>query len=84
MTELAWVAVGLLAGLLGAVLPGLSAAQRVMAFAAGLVGGIGGSWLFQPFGAPGVLGVDVWSPALGFVVAIGVLLYVRGYWRSRA
>ena len=78
MTEVAWGLAGLLAGVLGALMPGLSASQRLVNFVAGLVAGGFGGWLFEDFGEAGVLGLNIWSPLFAFGTAIGVLLFLRG------
>ncbi|HEY9723010.1 MAG TPA: hypothetical protein V6D47_13445 [Oscillatoriaceae cyanobacterium] len=78
MTEIAWGLAGLLVGVIGALMPGLPAAQRLVTFVAGLVGGLFGGWLFGNFGAAGVLGLNIWSPLFAFATAVGVLLFLRG------
>lgn len=75
MSLLAWIVVGLIAGLLASwAVPGTNTSWLVDMLV-GMAGAIVGGWLFAAFGAGGASGINIWSIFVAFVGAV-ILLYV--------
>lgn len=75
MSLLAWIVVGLIAGLLASwVVPG-KGANWLVDMLIGMAGAIIGGWLFNAFGAQGATGINIWSIFVAFIGAV-ILLYV--------
>jgi uncharacterized membrane protein YeaQ/YmgE (transglycosylase-associated protein family) len=66
MSILAWVVLGLLAGFVASKLVNKSGEGLLMDIVLGILGAVGGGWLFNQFGQPGVTGLNLWS----FIVAV--------------
>jgi uncharacterized membrane protein YeaQ/YmgE (transglycosylase-associated protein family) len=66
MSILAWMVLGLIAGFVASKIVNKTGEGVVMDIVLGVVGALGGGWLFNQFGQPGVTGFNIWS----FVVAV--------------
>jgi uncharacterized membrane protein YeaQ/YmgE (transglycosylase-associated protein family) len=74
MSLLAWIVVGLIAGLLADwVVPGNT--NWLVDTLVGMAGAVIGGWLFNAFGATGTTGFNVWSIFVAFIGAV-ILLYI--------
>jgi uncharacterized membrane protein YeaQ/YmgE (transglycosylase-associated protein family) len=75
MSLLAWIIVGLIAGLLASwVVPGTNT-NWLMDMLVGMAGAIIGGWLFTAFGGAPATGFNAWSIFVSFIGAV-ILLYV--------
>lgn len=75
MSLLAWIVVGLIAGLLASwVVPGTNT-NWLVDMLVGMAGAVIGGWLFNAFGAGGASGFNVWSILVAFIGAV-ILLYI--------
>lgn len=75
MGLLAWIVVGLIAGLLASwVVPGKNV-NWLVDMLVGMAGAIIGGWLFNAFGAQGASGINIWSIFVAFIGAV-ILLYI--------
>jgi uncharacterized membrane protein YeaQ/YmgE (transglycosylase-associated protein family) len=74
MSILAWMVLGLIAGLVASKLVNKTGEGVVMDIALGIVGALAGGWLFQQFGQPGVTGLNLWSLIVAVVGAVVLLV----------
>jgi len=66
MSILTWTLLGLIAGLVASKIVNKTGQGVLMDIVLGIVGAVGGGWLFNQFGQPGVTGLNLWS----FFVAV--------------
>jgi len=74
MGFLAWIVVGLLAGIIAKMVMGDSLGW-IMTIILGIVGAFVGGWVFSLFGGPGVSGFNLTSilvAAVGAMIVLGV------------
>ena len=77
MSLLAWIVVGLIAGLLASwVVPGKGAGLLIDTLI-GMAGAVIGGWLFSALGAGGATGFNVWSIFVAFIGAVVLLFIVK-------
>ncbi|HEY9723011.1 MAG TPA: GlsB/YeaQ/YmgE family stress response membrane protein [Oscillatoriaceae cyanobacterium] len=77
MSLLAWIIVGLIAGLLATwVVPG-TGTNWLVDIVVGMIGAIIGGWIFRAFGAAGATGLNVWSVIVAFIGAVILLWIVK-------
>ena len=74
MSILAWVVLGLIAGFVASKLVNKSGEGVLMDIVLGIVGEVGGGWLFNQFGQPGVTGLNLWSFVVAVVGAVIILV----------
>ncbi len=78
MGLLAWIVVGLIAGLLARwILPGADRFGIILTVLLGVVGAIVGGFVMSLFGYGGVNGLDIWSIVVATIGAIIVLVGLR-------
>lgn len=73
MSIIAWIILGLIAGFIAGKIVNKQGEGFVLDIVLGIVGAIGGGWLFSFFGARGVTGVNLYSRLVAIVGAIVVL-----------
>ena len=84
MSILAWIIVGIVAGWLARmVIPSEGPAGLLGDLVIGVVGAIGGGWVFNSFGHAGPTGVNIGSIVVSFVGAVGVLWLMRLFTGTR-
>lgn len=74
MSILAWVVLGLIAGFVASKLVNKSGEGVLMDIVLGIIGAVGGGWLFNQFGQPGVTGLNLWSVIVAVVGAVVILV----------
>jgi len=74
MSILAWGVPGLVAGFVASKLVNKSGEGVLMDIVLGIVGAVGGGWLFNQFGQPGVTGLNLWSFVVAVVGAVVILV----------
>jgi len=74
MSILAWVVLGLIAGFVASKLVNKSGEGVLMDLVLGIIGAVGGGWLFNQFGQPGVTGLNLWSVVVAVVGAVIILV----------
>lgn len=76
MSLLAWIVVGLIAGLLASQV--VSSPFGIIGDTlVGMVGALLGGWLFEQFGSTGTTGFTLWSVLVAFVGAVVLLVLLR-------
>lgn len=87
MSLLTWILIGIIAGWLAKIaMPGGGPGGIVGSVALGIVGAVVGGWIFNSFGQPGPMGLNIQSIVISFVGALavlGVLRMLSGPKRSR-
>ena len=73
MSVLAWMALGLIAGLVASNILSRSGQGLLLDIALGIIGAVVGGFLFTTIGATGVTGFDLYSRLVAIVGAIVVL-----------
>ena len=73
MSVLAWMALGLIAGLVASNILSRSGQGLLLDIALGIIGAVVGGFLFTTIGATGVTGFDLYSMLVDIVGAIVVL-----------
>ena len=81
MSILAWIVLGLIAGFIGSKLVNKTGEGVILDIVLGVVGAVGGGWLFSMFGAHGVTGVNLYSL---FVAVLGSVLVLVVYHALRS
>jgi uncharacterized membrane protein YeaQ/YmgE (transglycosylase-associated protein family) len=76
MSILAWIVLGLIAGLIGSKLVNKSGEGVLLDIILGIVGAVIGGWVFNLFGAAGVTGLNLYSL---LVAVIGSVLFLVVY-----
>jgi uncharacterized membrane protein YeaQ/YmgE (transglycosylase-associated protein family) len=76
MSILAWIVLGLVAGFIGSKIVNKSGEGIIVDILLGIVGAVGGGWLFNRFGAAGVTGLNLYSL---LVAVIGSVLFLVIY-----
>jgi uncharacterized membrane protein YeaQ/YmgE (transglycosylase-associated protein family) len=74
MSILAWVILGLVAGFVGSKLVNKTGEGILVDIILGVLGAVGGGWLFNQFGQPGVTGLNLWSFVVAVVGAVIILV----------
>ena len=73
MSLLAWIVLGLIAGVIGSKIVNNTGQGLVVDILLGIVGAVVGGFLFNQFGQPGVSGVNLYSLLVAVVGAVVVL-----------
>ncbi len=76
MSILAWIVLGLLAGLIGSKIVNKTGEGFVLDIVLGIIGAVVGGYLFSILGAAGVTGVNIYSL---FVAVVGSVLVLVAY-----
>jgi uncharacterized membrane protein YeaQ/YmgE (transglycosylase-associated protein family) len=76
MSILAWIVLGLFAGLIGSKIVNKTGEGFVLDIVLGIIGAVVGGYLFSILGAPGVTGVNIYSL---FVAVVGSVLVLVAY-----
>jgi len=85
MSWLAWIIVGLIAGVLAKwAVPGEGPGGIIGDMVVGIVGAIIGGWVFGLLGFGGATGLNPWSILVAFVGGVILLLIVRAFTRRPA
>lgn len=87
MSILAWIALGLIAGLIASKIANSPRDGVLMDLVLGIVGAVAGGWLFNQFGQQGVTGLNFWSilvAVVGSVVLLTIYHALTGRPRQRA
>ena len=74
MSILAWMVLGLIAGFVASKIVNKTGEGVVMDIVLGVVGAVGGGWLFHQFGQPGITGLNVWSVVVAVIGAVILLV----------
>jgi uncharacterized membrane protein YeaQ/YmgE (transglycosylase-associated protein family) len=74
MSILTWVILGLVAGFAGSKLVNKTGEGILVDIILGVLGAVGGGWLFNQFGQPGVTGLNLWSFVVAVVGAVIILV----------
>jgi uncharacterized membrane protein YeaQ/YmgE (transglycosylase-associated protein family) len=74
MTVAIWIVIGVWAGLIGRRLEKKSGDSKVPDVLLGVVGAVGGGWLFYTFGTPGVNGLHLATHYAAFITSSAFLL----------
>jgi uncharacterized membrane protein YeaQ/YmgE (transglycosylase-associated protein family) len=74
MGIISWVILGLIAGFIGSKIVDEQGQGFFLNIALGIIGAIGGGFLFDLFGATGVTGLNIYSMIVATVGSIVVLL----------
>lgn len=82
MSFVAWIILGLLAGLIGSKLVNRRGEGLFFDILLGIVGAIAGGWLFNLFGATGVTGLNLYSLLVAVVGAVVVLVIYHAIRRT--
>jgi uncharacterized membrane protein YeaQ/YmgE (transglycosylase-associated protein family) len=84
MSFLAWIVVGLIAGVLAKyAVPGEGPGGLIGDLVVGVVGALLGGWIFNAFGSAGATGINLYSIIVAFVGAVVLLLILRAFSRRR-
>ena len=73
MGILSWIVLGAIAGWIGSMLVNKSGEGLFRDIVLGIIGGIGGGWIFAAVGSTGVTGFNLWSLFVAVVGAVVVL-----------
>ena len=65
---------GLIAGFVASKIVNKTGEGVVMDIVLGVVGAVGGGWLFHQFGQPGITGLNVWSVVVAVIGAVILLV----------
>jgi uncharacterized membrane protein YeaQ/YmgE (transglycosylase-associated protein family) len=85
MSILAWIVVGLIAGLLAKyAVPGEGPGGIIGDLVVGIVGAVIGGWIFNALGYAGATGLNLWSIVVAFIGAVILLLILRALTGRRA
>jgi uncharacterized membrane protein YeaQ/YmgE (transglycosylase-associated protein family) len=74
MGIISWIILGLIAGFIGSKIVNEQGQGFFLNIALGIIGAIGGGFLFDLFGATGVTGLNIYSMIVATVGSIVVLL----------
>jgi uncharacterized membrane protein YeaQ/YmgE (transglycosylase-associated protein family) len=80
MSFVAWIVLGLASGLIGSRLVNRRRGRIMPDILLGIVGSMGGGWLFYTFGPAGVNGLNLFSL---FAAVIGSLVFLLIYYAVR-
>jgi uncharacterized membrane protein YeaQ/YmgE (transglycosylase-associated protein family) len=82
MSWLAWIIVGLIAGILAKwAVPGEGPGGIFGDIIIGIIGAVIGGWVFGLFGASGATGINIWSIVVAFVGGVILLMIMRMFTR---
>jgi uncharacterized membrane protein YeaQ/YmgE (transglycosylase-associated protein family) len=85
MSLLAWLDVGLIAGMLAKyAVPGEGPGGLLGDLIVGVVGAFLGGWIFNFFGHAGASGINLYSIVVAFIGAVVLLMILRALTRNRA
>jgi uncharacterized membrane protein YeaQ/YmgE (transglycosylase-associated protein family) len=85
MSFLAWIIVGLIAGILAKwAVPGEGPGGIVGDMIVGILGAIIGGWVVERLGYGGPTGINLWSIIVAFIGGVILLLIMRAVTRRRA
>jgi uncharacterized membrane protein YeaQ/YmgE (transglycosylase-associated protein family) len=74
MSFLAWIVLGLLAGFIGSKIVNHQGEGIFLDIILGIIGAVGGGWLFSAFGASPVSGVNLYSLFVAVIGSVVVLV----------
>jgi uncharacterized membrane protein YeaQ/YmgE (transglycosylase-associated protein family) len=83
MSFIAWLVVGLVAGLIGSLIVNRRGEGMIMDIVLGVIGAFVGGYLFQMFGHSGVTGINFYSIMVAVVGAVVVLVVYHMIRRPR-
>jgi uncharacterized membrane protein YeaQ/YmgE (transglycosylase-associated protein family) len=84
MSFVAWIVLGLIAGFIGSKLVNRRGEGMLLDILLGIVGALGGGWLFRIFGAHGVSGINLYSLFVAVVGSVVVLVLYHAVSRRTA
>jgi uncharacterized membrane protein YeaQ/YmgE (transglycosylase-associated protein family) len=76
MSILAWIVLGLIAGFIASKIVNHTGEGVILDLVLGIVGAVGGGWLFNTFGMSGVTGLNIYSL---FVAVVGAAVFLVIY-----
>jgi uncharacterized membrane protein YeaQ/YmgE (transglycosylase-associated protein family) len=82
MSFLAWIVLGLVAGLIGSKIVNKRGEGLILDIVLGIVGAIVGGWLFKASGVSGVTGLNLYSLLVAVIGAIAVLVLYHAFRRA--
>jgi uncharacterized membrane protein YeaQ/YmgE (transglycosylase-associated protein family) len=82
MSFLAWIVLGLIAGLIGSRIANKKGEGLILDIILGIVGAVVGGWLFTRFGAAGVSGVNLYSILVAVIGSVVVLVLYHAIRRT--
>jgi len=82
MSFIAWIVLGLIAGVVGSKVVNKSGEGFFLDIILGVVGAVVGGWLFGLFGMAGVSGLNIYSLVVAVIGAIVFLLVYRAIRRA--
>ena len=74
MSIIGWIVLGLIAGFIASKIVNRQGEGFFLDIILGIVGAVVGGWLFNPFGAPGVTGLNLYSILVAVVGAVVLLV----------
>jgi len=74
MSIIAWIVLGLIAGFIGSKLVNKTGEGFFLDIALGIVGAVGGGWLFSLFGMQGVTGLNIYNLIVAVIGAVVFLV----------
>jgi uncharacterized membrane protein YeaQ/YmgE (transglycosylase-associated protein family) len=83
MSFVAWIVLGLVAGFIGSKLVNRTGEGLIRDVLLGVIGAIGGGYLFNLFGASGVTGLNLYSLVVAVVGAVVFLIVYHAIFRRR-
>jgi uncharacterized membrane protein YeaQ/YmgE (transglycosylase-associated protein family) len=84
MSFLAWIVLGLLAGLIGSKIVNKTGEGLFLDIVLGIVGAVVGGYLFNVFGASGVTGLNLYSILVAVVGSVVLLVVYHAIRRPTA
>ena len=83
MSFLAWLVLGLIAGLIASKIVNRRGEGILLDILLGIVGAVAGGWLFHIFGAPGVSGLNLYSLLVAVIGSVILLVLYHALIRRR-
>jgi len=77
MSILAWIIIGLIAGLVARAFVPAAPGGWLTDLVVGMLGAVVGGWIFSALGSPGATGFSLWSILVAIVGAIVLLMIYR-------
>ena len=84
MSILAWIVLGLIAGFIASKIVNRAGGSLVLDLVLGIVGAVGGGFLFNQFGHSGVSGLNLYSLLVAVIGAVIVLFIYHAIVGRRA
>ena len=82
MSFLAWILLGLLAGFIGSKIVTKQGEGLVLYIVLGIGGALLGGWLFNTFGASGVIGLNLYSLLVAVIGSVFLLILYHAIRRA--